>query len=255
MRPNKVKQVLQAGGIATAIAGHSSSAATIDFFGPLGFEAFWIEGEHAEVTWDEIGNMTRACDLWGMTPIVRVHDNNKGLITRTLDCGAVGIVVPHVNTKADAEKVVQAAKFHPIGKRGFYGGRRAYGNPNYFHEANDETLLIVLIEEVEGVQNLAEILTVDHIDVFMVVPGDLSQSMGQLAQITHPDVVATIEASLKQVVAAGRTAGTLGLPGLMERYVKAGSRFFLQGYDGWIRAGAKAYLEEMAKLAAVKRKG
>jgi 2-keto-3-deoxy-L-rhamnonate aldolase RhmA len=184
---------------------------------------------------------------------VRVHQNHKGVITRTLDCGAAGIVMPHVNTKEDAERVVQGAKFHPIGKRGMYGGRRGYGNPNYLHEANDDTVVIVLIEEVEAVKNLAEILTVDHIDVFMVVPGDLSQSMGHLGQVTHPEVVSTIERSLQQITAAGRIGGTLGVPGLMERYVNAGSRFFLQGYDGWIRDGAKAYLaERAAALAKVK---
>ena len=98
MRPNKVKQVLQAGGIATAISGHSISADTIDWIGPLGFEAFWIEGEHSSVTWATIGDMSRACDLWGMTPIVRVHENHKSA-NAACTVGVARMAIPITYTK------------------------------------------------------------------------------------------------------------------------------------------------------------
>src|SRR5688500_11309839 len=110
MRGNRAKEKLQAGQIAVALSGHSISSDTIDFCGQLGFDGFWIEGEHGAVTWDQIGDMSRACDLWGISSIMRVHSHEPGVITRALDRGVNGIVVPHVNTRAQAEQIVKAAR-------------------------------------------------------------------------------------------------------------------------------------------------
>jgi len=158
MRENRAKQKLQNGQVVTVTSGHQSSD-MIDFLGPLGFDAMWLETEHGPVSWEQIGDMSRACDLWGMSPIVRVNANEPWLITRTLDRGATGIVVPHVSSKAEADKAMQSAKYAPLGYRGMFGGRRSFGVSDYFQKANDETIVVVLIEEIEAVQNLAEILT------------------------------------------------------------------------------------------------
>ena len=114
--------------------------------------------------------------------------NEPWLITRTLDRGASGIVVPHVSTRDEAAAVVQAAKFGPIGLRGMFGSRRSYGVSDYYRRANEETLVVILIEEMEAIENLAAILTVDHIDAFFVAPSDLAQTMGYTGQQTHPEV-------------------------------------------------------------------
>ena len=116
IRPNNAKEKLKAGGVVTTISGLSSSD-IIDFLGPMGFDAAWLETEHGSVTWDQMGDLTRACDLWGVTPITRVTSNEPWLITRTLDRGSMGIVVPHVNTKEAAERAVQSAKYAPMGYR------------------------------------------------------------------------------------------------------------------------------------------
>jgi 4-hydroxy-2-oxoheptanedioate aldolase len=153
--------------------------------------------------------MSRACDLWGMTSVTRVHANEPGLITRALDCGTMGIVVPHVNTRQAAEQAMQSTKYAPLGSRGRFGGRQAFGVPDYVPRANEQTMVVVLIEELEAVQHLAEILTVDPIDVFFVAPADLSQSMGHHVNPPHPEVQAVIDQALAQIMAAGRTAGML----------------------------------------------
>ena len=98
--------------------------------------------------------------------------------------------------------MVQATN-RPIGARGMFGGRQSYGVTDYFKHANDQTLSVVLIEEIEAVKNLAHILTVDHIDVFFVAPSDLAQTMGHIGNHTHPDVQRTIDQALAQIVAAG----------------------------------------------------
>ena len=185
IRENRVKAKLNAGEVSVALTGHMTPD-IVDWLGPLGFEAVWIEGEHGPVDFKDIPDLTRAADLWGMTSVVRVNLNIPGVIYRTLDVGAQGIVVPHINTKAEAEAVVAAGKFAPIGERGMYSSRQSYGVDNYLAEANDQSLLVVLIEDIVAVENLDEILTVDHIDVFFVAPSDLAQSMGYVGQTQSP---------------------------------------------------------------------
>ena len=142
IRSNKAKEKLREGGVVTTISGLQSSD-NIDFLGPLGFDAAWIEMEHGGPTWDQLGDQTRACDLWGMTPITRVTSNEPWLITRTLDRGSMGIVVPHVNTKEEADKALQSAKYAPLGYRGMFGGRQSFGVTDYFQRATDHTRVIV----------------------------------------------------------------------------------------------------------------
>lgn len=245
MRENKAKRKLQNGGVVTVVSGHQNTD-MIDFMGSLGLDGVWFEGEHGPLSWQEIGDMSRACDLWGMTSVTRVNSHEPGLIMRNFDRGSQGVVVPHVSTRDAAERVVQAAKYAPIGKRGMYGGRQAYGATDYFKNANDETLVVILIEEQRALENLAEILTVDHIDVFFVAPSDLSQTMGHIGNHTHPDVQAAIDKAIAQIVAAGRTPGTLVTDGNVEKYIAAGARFFLTPWTNWVAQGAKAYQEKVA---------
>jgi 4-hydroxy-2-oxoheptanedioate aldolase len=249
MRGNRVKEKLAAGQIATALSTVVDAGDMIDFVGPLGFDAIWLEGEHGGVTWNQLGDLSRACDLWGMAPLLRIQGKEPGRITRSLDRGVSGLIVPHVNTREEAAQIVRAAKFAPLGERGIYGGRRSYGTANYFQMANDEIFIAVIIEEMQAVENLAEILTVDHIDVFFVAPGDLAQSMGFIGQIHHPRVQATVEKALRQIVAAGRVAGALSTEPTLARDVELGVKFFTMSLGPWIQAGAQQYLAGLAELA------
>ena len=248
IRPNRIKQKLANGDLAYIVAG-LTNADDIDAFGPNGYDGVWLEGEHGNVDATNLGNLTRACDLWSMTSVVRVNRNDQGLIYRTLDCGAMGIVVPHVNTKSEAQNVVDGGKFAPIGHRGMFTSRQGYGVDNYFEVANSQTLLVVLIEDIVAINNLDEILSVDHIDVFFVAPSDLATSMGHIGNHNHPDVQNTIDSALARIQDAGRVAGTMTTDDTVEKYVKAGVQFLLIGVWGWISSGASQY-----KLCAEKSK-
>src|SRR5262249_57828697 len=116
--------------------------------------------------------------LWGMTSVVRVMDNDYATIYRTLDRGAQGIVVPHVNSRAEAEAVVEAAKFAPLGKRGMYTSRQGFGVGDYLQRANDQSLLLVLVEDIVAVGQLDGILKVGPIDVLFVAPNQLAAALG-----------------------------------------------------------------------------
>ncbi len=249
IRPNRIKHKLAEGGAAYVASGIAHPD-DIDTFGPSGFDGVWLEGEHGPVSAAELGNLTRACDIWGMTSVVRINRNDQGLIYRTLDRGAQAIVVPHVNTKEEAQNVVDGGKFAPIGYRGMYTSRQGYAVPDYFQVANDETLLIVLIEDIVAVRNLDDILTVDHIDVFFVAPSDLATSMGHIDDFQHPEVQHTVDDALARIQAAGRVAGALTTSDTVAKYVAAGVRFFLTGVGAWIAAGAAEFIRcaEEAKL-------
>ena len=246
IRPNVAKEKLGKNQVVTTISG-LQNADVIDFLGPMGFDAAWIECEHGPVDWDALGDMTRACDLWGMTSITRVSANEPWLITRTLDRGAMGIVVPHVNKREAAEQAMQSAKYAPLGYRGMFGGRQSFGVPDYFHKANDQTMVVVLLEETEALKNLDEILKVDGIDVFFVAPSDLAQTMGHIGDTGHPEVQAAIDDAISRIVSAGRTAGTLVNDENIASYIAKGARFLMTSWNGWVARGAAQFLEKASE--------
>ncbi len=245
MRENGVKAKLNRGEVSVVLSGHMTPD-IVDWLGPLGFDGIWIEGEHGPVDFKDIPDLTRAADLWGMTSVVRVNLNIPGVIYRTLDVGAQGIVVPHVNTKAEAEAVVSAGKFAPLGERGMFGSRQSYGVDNYFSEANDQSLLIVLIEDIVAVNNLDEILEVDNIDVFFVAPSDLAQSMGYIGQLGHPEVTDVIDGAIAKISAAGRNPGALAADDNVESYIEKGVKFMMTGWPAWAASGAQAFKDKVA---------
>jgi 4-hydroxy-2-oxoheptanedioate aldolase len=176
-----------------------------------------------------------------------VQDHEPGTITRALDRGAGGIQVPHVNTAAQAETVVRRAKFAPLGERGWSGWRHAWGlDPQEFaRTANAETLVAIMLEEVEALDNLDDILRVEHIDVFFVAPGDLAQSMGLPGQTGHPAVKAAIDDALRRVRAAGRVAGTLTTPATLDHYLGLGVLFLYLNLDTLLRPAASEYIQRV----------
>jgi 4-hydroxy-2-oxoheptanedioate aldolase len=244
-RTNRIKSKL-ANGESAVIASGLDNGDAIDAFGPNGFDGIWLEGEHGAVDAAQIGDLTRACDIWGMTSVVRVNRNDQNLIYRTFDRGAQGVCVPHVNTREEAENVVAGGKFAPIGQRGLFTSRQGYGVSNYLEVANDATLLIILIEDIIAVNNLDEILKVDHIDVFFVAPSDLAASMGKIGQHLSDEVQKTIDGALARIVDSGRTAGTMCVDATWaEKYTKAGVQCLLTPVGPWLAAGAKGFKDNV----------
>ena len=244
IRENRAKRKLERGEVVTMLMGGPHPPDMIDFMGQFGFDSVLIEGEHGPVDFGHIPDLSRACDVWGMTSVVRINVNMPGVIYRTFDVGAQGIMVPHINTADEARAVVEAAKFAPIGSRGMASGRQGYGVSEFFKKANDETLVTVLIEDIIAVENMAEIAQVDHIDVFYVAPGDLAQSMGLIGQTTHPDVLAAIDSAIEQIVQAGKVAGALVNDATVNDYIDKGARFLGIPWTPWVASGAQAFLNK-----------
>lgn len=255
MRLNLTKRQLRDGKRVIVAAPVFTSPALVEMIGAKGFDAVFIDCEHGSAGWEEVENMVRAAELVGATPIVRVQENSPSIITRTLDRGAGGIQVPHVNTRADAEAAVRHAKFAPLGVRGFSGGRSAYGEDMslFSSRANDETMVIAMIEDVEAIRNLDEILTVEDIDVFFVAPGDLSQSMGYPGRPDHPEVQAIIDAALLRIKASGRCAGVLTKTDQMEHYLRLGVRYLYVSVSHLLDRGIQELLASFRAVDEVER--
>jgi|TARA_Y100001949_G_scaffold176055_1_gene187686 4-hydroxy-2-oxoheptanedioate aldolase len=241
LRVNRAKQKLANGEIVTIVSGITHPD-DIDAVGPLGFDGIWLEGEHGATDASDLGNLTRACDIWGMTSVARINLNEQGLIYRTLDRGAQAIVVPHVNNASEARNVVEGGKFTPSGKRGMFTSRQGLGVSNYFDNANDQSMLIVLIEDIIAWENLDEIIAVDDIDVFFVAPSDFASSMGHMGDIQHPDVQEKINDSISRIIAGGRNAGALATNENVARYTEMGVRFFMTGAGPWIANGFNEFV-------------
>jgi 4-hydroxy-2-oxoheptanedioate aldolase len=244
---NTLKQKLAAGQPATVIAPFATSAGLVELLGHMGFDGVFLDCEHGPAGWEDVENMARAAELAGYSSVVRVERNDAATITRALDRGAGGIQVPHVNTAAEAEAAVQHAKFAPIGHRGWSGWRAVFGvEPGEFaRHANAQTLVAVMLEEVEALANLDDLLRVEHVDVFFVAPGDLAQSMGHPGETNHPQVAAAIEDALRRIRAAGRVSGALTTPAMLDRHLELGVQFLYVGLASLLTPTATDFIRRV----------
>jgi 4-hydroxy-2-oxoheptanedioate aldolase len=246
MRHNLAKEKLAAGKPINVVAPGYSSAGLVEMLGRMGFDAVFIDCEHGPAGWEDVEHMVRAAELVDVTPIIRVQSNDHSTITRALDRGAGGVQVPHINTRAQAEAAVRAAKFSPLGHRGYAGGRSAFGvKGNFTAHANDETMVIAMLEEVEALTNLDDILQVEQIDAFFIAPGDLAQSMGYPGQMDHPDVQAAVQGAVRRVRTAGRAPGVLTTNAASaRRCLDLGALFIYVTMASLLQPGARDFLAE-----------
>lgn len=253
MRPNTLKQKLLDGKVVAGAMITFPSPPIVEMLGLMGYDWVLIDNEHGSVTIDTAEDMIRAAELTGVAPIVRPVANRADVIAPFLDRGAWGVQVPHVNTRAEAEAAVAACKYFPEGQRGiFSGGRPAdYGlagnTAEYAKEANANTLVCLMLEEVEAIENIDEIVTVKGVDVLFIGSGDLSQSMGYTGQQAHPEVQALMEKGVKRIREAGIVAGVSCPDALVQKFIGLGVQYFHGSVGRYLQTGAEAYLKNMRK--------
>ena len=209
MTKNPVKARLREGG--TAIGTMISEARTEEIayvLAAAGFDFCVIDTEHGSADTESLQRLSRAARSAAIVPLVRVADISYPLIARTLDTGALGLMVPHVETAEDAREIVRCAKYPPMGERGFglRGGVTDYAGVSVAEAiawSNAETMIMAQVESRRCLGNLAEIAAVPGIDVLLVGPTDLSISLEVPGQMLHP----TMQEAYQQVVAAARRGG------------------------------------------------
>ncbi len=218
--------------------------ASVEMLGYAGFDYAIIDTEHGANDIAEVETMIRAAEVSGLTALVRVTKNDPAHILRAMDVGARGVLVPQVNSAAEADRAVRAVKYYPRGDRGLAGIVRAarYGfQPldRYMADANDNTLVIVQAEDIRAVGALDEILAVDGVDGVLVGPADLSHSMAMPGRFDDPEFTRAVHSIVDRTVRSGKIAGMFCFDAAQARYWRElGVRMLCVGSDTMLFAGA-----------------
>jgi 2-keto-3-deoxy-L-rhamnonate aldolase RhmA len=208
-----------------------------------GHDFIFIDRQHALFSLETVGHIAQAALGCGVAPLVRVrscHDLDTSLI---LDNGAMGIIFPDINTAADAQRAVEACKFAPVGKRSVSAGYPVFDlRPAQSVPAlNAATLVVCMIETVEGLANIDEIAKVEGVDVLHVGCNDLLTDMGKPGAFGDPEIVVAIERVIAAAKANGKYAGLGGERDLARQnaFIKKGVRFVTTQTDiGFLLAAA-----------------
>ena len=194
-----------------------------------------FDGEHGPFTPEVLDDLCRFADMAGLTPMARVPNIEDSTILRFLDRGIMGIMGPHITNKERAEKLAQACRYVPRGERSFGSGRGAYfgdfeSGPEYMEHTNNNILVMAQLEDVQVLDHIDEILSVDGIDIYNSGAQDIAQSMGLPGQPNHPRVK-EFEA---QVAYAVRAAGKRMTEDVMQSARAA--NLFLDGARAYLKA-------------------
>jgi len=252
-----MKAKLLSGQPALGVSVMIPSPQIVEMIGRLGFDWVMIDCEHGAITPESVELMVMAAELNGLTPIVRPESQAPHAILQALDRGAMGVQVPHVSTAADARRIVEAVKYHPLGNRGLGAGTRptnyGYGVSlaDYAQEANRETLVCVQLEDTQALHNIHEILQVEGVDVFFIGPSDLSQSMGYPGQTEAPQVQAAINSALTTIIGAGKIAGSTGNFQAIASHLSKGCLYVYTHVPRLLASGAVEFMRAVQSVTSM----
>jgi 2-keto-3-deoxy-L-rhamnonate aldolase RhmA len=235
-RKNQLKQKLQRGEVVIGPFINCAYPAFIEICGHAGFDFAVIDMEHGPLHTLAAEDLCRAADCGGISPVIRVRKNDAPQIQRALDIGSAGVQVPQIETLADAQACVRAAKYSPLGARGLSFATRAgmytAGGTGITDQLNQESLVVVHVEGRRGVENIVEIVSVPHIDVIFLGPYDLSQSLGIPGQVGDQRVINLMQQCITTIRNAGKAVGTFAdNPEVAKRWIDAGIQYIGLGVD------------------------
>lgn len=204
-----------------------------------GFDAIYVDLEHTATSLETASMLCSSALALGLTPMMRVPSHDPHDLTRALDTGAVGVVVPHVTTREQAEAIARACRFPPVGNRSIVGPNPVSGfAPRPVREMvdrmNRETIVTAMLESPKGIEQAEAIASVPGIDMLLIGAYDLSAEMGILGELNHPRFR---EAVIHASAAARRHGKIMGIAGLkkemdlLTEFVAAGVRFISAGTD------------------------
>ena len=235
---NTVKQKLMDGQPVVGGTVYTSDPNIYCAMAGAGFDFLWIEMQHSPLTYSEVARMIWACKDAPAIPFIRIPDATEGDIQKATDIGALGIIVPMVSTVEEAEAAVRYAKYPPVGRRsrgsGQYG---ALWGQDYRQTANDNIVIVVMIESPDGVEIVDQIAAVPGIDVVFAASGDIGSFTGYSRD--DPRYEALITEIRDATLNAGKQLG-----GPFGWHDREGFSFFqASGEGGLIRSGAEVLLK------------
>ena len=210
LKQYKLMNALKQGKVLCGMNIGTPVPAFVEMIGYSGFDYVYIDTEHTIISLQELSQMIASSELANIPAIVRVPDNDAPNIRKVLEIGAEGVIVPHVNTREDALKAIQAAKFPPEGIRGFGSTVRSYkfgmsedNITTYIRNSNEGTTVIVQPEEKEALENIEEIASAQGLGGILIGPYDLSFDMGLPGQFTAP----AVKGSVEKIMEVGKRQG------------------------------------------------
>jgi 4-hydroxy-2-oxoheptanedioate aldolase len=190
---SKLKELLNSSKFLLGTWSQSASPEMLEIIGYSDFDFTIIDTEHGYFGLETAENLVRTAEAAGIVPIVRVAVNEPHLIMKALDIGAQGVVVPQITSKEEAEKAISSARYYPQGSRGacpcIRAGKHLISEwDRYSTKANQDAVVIILVEGADGMKNIREIISTDGLDAVMLGPFDLSVALGVGGQLDHPKV-------------------------------------------------------------------
>jgi 2-keto-3-deoxy-L-rhamnonate aldolase RhmA len=213
-----------------------------------GFDTFYVDIEHCSFSLETVSALCLAGLAAGITPMVRVPNGRPEWVTRVLEGGALGVIVPHVRSAEEARRVVAAAKFAPAGERSYAGGApqlqfRSFPALEAMAAINEATMVVVMMETLEALERVDEIAAVDGVDMLFIGTNDLTTEMGIVGKLDDPRVRDAYTRTIAACRKHGKHTGIGGLasrPDLIAEYAKLGARFVSTGTDLGFLAAACA---------------
>ena len=251
MKKNTVKEKLVAGKPSVGTWLSLASPISAEYMAHAGFDWLVVDTEHSPIGFETTVQCFQAICTTDTIPMARVAWNDPMLMKRLLDAGAMGLVVPMVNSAEEAEKAVKSMKYPPEGFRSLGGGRAGLYGSDYMSWANDEIAVIVQIEHIDAVNRADEILSVKGVDACFIGPNDLAGSMGLKPDIhcRHPEHEKAVMRVLETAKKVGKPAGIHCVTvEAVNRRIDQGFQFIAMSSDaGLLRESATRVLSEIKK--------
>lgn len=233
---NNLKHSIEAGKMQYGVALETTSADVAEVLATTDYDWLFIDAEHGPHNIQTILNVARAIAPYEMTPVVRVGEATAGTFKQLMDSGIQNIIVPMVESGEEAAQIIRWAKYPAEGKRGMGAGvvrASRFGRiPDYQQRIDDESMIMLQIESLKGMENLDAIASTKGVGAIFLGPADLAVDMGLGPNILHPDVVAKMEYAIKRIRELGVPVGTIAAtPEQAKHYADLGVSFFALGAD------------------------
>jgi 4-hydroxy-2-oxoheptanedioate aldolase len=253
VRENKTKLMLSQRRPVLGVLSSASEPMIAEMIGLAGFDYYMVDGEHGPLSPAQAIHIVRACEVVGVTPLVRVGPKDPKLVLQYLDAGMMGVVMPGLETVAELEMLVAAIKYPPQGKRGMGYGRTVDYNigptpmADHIATANAHTLVLPQFEDVELLDRLPELAAVDGVDGFVIGPLDLSLSMGFVDGPGHPEVHKVIDDAIKIIRDAGLVVGiTAATAEGVRAQIERGAQMVIVLLSNLIGRNSNAFLQALS---------
>ncbi|GAB2781667.1 4-hydroxy-2-oxoheptanedioate aldolase [Rhabdobacter roseus] len=248
MRESRVLTKWRAGQTASCFKINLADARSVEIAALAGFDCVWVDQEHIGQDWSILASSVWATKAHNTDLMVRVPRGAYSDYVKPLELDATGLLVPHVMSLAEARKIVEMTRFHPLGKRPIDGGNAdgaytALDFSDYLRQANERRFVMLQIEDKEPLAELEAIAALDGYDALFFGPGDFSQSIGAPGEWNHPELIAARKRVAAVAARFGKFAATVGGPGNLDELRAMGYQFVSLGADV---VGLKNYCQELA---------